>query len=38
MRVGTQDVFFRTTTQTDAVTGRILQTTVEPQAITEGSC
>jgi len=36
MRVGTQDVFFRTTTQTDAVTGRILQTTVEPQAITEG--
>jgi type II secretory pathway component GspD/PulD (secretin) len=36
MRVGTQDVFFKTTTQTDAVTGRILQTTVEPQAITEG--
>jgi MSHA biogenesis protein MshL len=36
MRVGTQDVFFRTTTQTDAVTGRILQTTIEPQAITEG--
>jgi type IVB pilus formation R64 PilN family outer membrane protein len=36
MRVGTQDVFFRTTTQTDALTGRILQTTVEPQAITEG--
>jgi MSHA biogenesis protein MshL len=36
MRVGTQDVFFRTTTQTDAVTGRILQTTVEPQSITEG--
>jgi MSHA biogenesis protein MshL len=36
MRVGTQDVFFKTTTQTDASTGRILQTTVEPQAITEG--
>jgi MSHA biogenesis protein MshL len=36
MRVGTQDVFFKTTAQTDAVTGRILQTTVEPQAITEG--
>jgi MSHA type pilus biogenesis protein MshL len=36
MRVGTQDVFFKTTTQTDAITGRILQTTVEPQAITEG--
>jgi len=36
MRVGTQDVFFRTTTQTDAATGRILQTTVEPQAITAG--
>ena len=36
VRVGTQDVFFRTTTQTDALTGRILQTTTEPQAITEG--
>jgi MSHA biogenesis protein MshL len=36
MRVGTQDVFFKTTTQTDALTGRILQTTTEPQAITEG--
>ena len=36
MRVGTQDVFFKTTTQTDAATGRILQTTVEPQAINEG--
>ena len=35
MRVGTQDVFFKTTTQTDAVTGRTLHTT-EPQAITEG--
>jgi pilus assembly protein CpaC len=29
-------VYFKTTTQTDAFTGRILQTTVEPQAITEG--
>jgi type II secretory pathway component GspD/PulD (secretin) len=29
-------VFFRTTTQTDASTGRILQTTTEPRAITEG--
>lgn len=35
MRVGTQDVFFKTTTQTDAATGRMLHTT-EPQAITEG--
>ena len=36
MRVGTQDVFFKTTSQVDATTGRILQTTVEPQAMTEG--
>jgi MSHA biogenesis protein MshL len=36
MRVGTQDVFFKTTAQTDAFSGRIVQTTVEPQAITEG--
>jgi MSHA biogenesis protein MshL len=36
LRVGTQDVFFKTTSQVDAATGRILQTTVEPQAITEG--
>jgi MSHA biogenesis protein MshL len=35
MRVGTQDVFFRTTSQVDATTGRILQTT-EPQSVTEG--
>ncbi len=35
MRVGTQDVFFKTTTQTDGATGRVLHTT-EPQAITEG--
>jgi MSHA biogenesis protein MshL len=36
MRVGTQDVYFRTTTQTDAASGRVIQTTVEPQSITEG--
>ena len=30
-----KDVFFKTTTQTDAVTGRVLHTT-EPQAIAEG--
>jgi MSHA biogenesis protein MshL len=36
MRVGTQDVFFVTTSQVDGTTGRILQTTVTPQAITEG--
>jgi MSHA biogenesis protein MshL len=36
MRVGTQDVFFVTTSQVDATTGQILQTTVTPQTITEG--
>jgi MSHA biogenesis protein MshL len=36
MRVGTQDVFFVTTSQVDATTGHVLQTTVTPQAITEG--
>jgi MSHA type pilus biogenesis protein MshL len=36
MRIGTQDVFFVTTSQVDATTGRILQTTVAPQPITEG--
>jgi MSHA biogenesis protein MshL len=36
MRIGTQDVFFITTSQVDAVSGRVLQTTVAPQAITEG--
>lgn len=36
MRVGTQDVFFVTTAQVDATTGRVLQTTVTPQSITEG--
>lgn len=35
MRVGTQDVYFKTTTQTDGVSGRV-QTTIEPQSITEG--
>lgn len=36
MRVGTQDVFFVTTSQVDATTGRVLQTTVSPSSITEG--
>ena len=36
MRVGTQDVFFVTTSQVDATTGQILQTVVTPQSITEG--
>jgi MSHA biogenesis protein MshL len=36
MRVGTQDVFFVTTSQVDATTGQVLQTTVTPQSITEG--
>jgi len=36
MRVGTQDVFFVTTSQVDAGTGQILQTVVTPQTITEG--
>jgi MSHA biogenesis protein MshL len=36
MRIGTQNVFFVTTSQIDATTGRILQTTVTPQPITEG--
>jgi MSHA biogenesis protein MshL len=35
IRVGTQDVFFVTTTQVDE-TGRVLQTAVTPQSITEG--
>ena len=35
MRVGTQDVYFKTTTQTDGASGRV-QTTIEPQSITEG--
>jgi type II secretory pathway component GspD/PulD (secretin) len=36
MRIGTQDVFFTTTTQVSPETGQILQTTVTPQSITEG--
>lgn len=36
MRVGTQDVFFVRTSQVDAATGRVVQTTVTPQPITEG--
>lgn len=36
IRVGTQDIFFVTTAQVDATTGRVLQTTVTPQPITEG--
>lgn len=36
MRVGTQDVFFVTTSQIDSGTGQILQTSVTPQSITEG--
>jgi MSHA biogenesis protein MshL len=36
MRVGTQDVFFVTTSQVDATTGQVLQTVVTPQTITEG--
>jgi MSHA biogenesis protein MshL len=35
MRVGTQDVFFKTTSEADAATGRVRHTT-EPQAIMEG--
>lgn len=35
MRIGTQDVFFTTTTQIDAQSGRTLQSTV-PQSLTEG--
>ncbi len=36
MRVGTQDVFFVTTSQVDATSGQVLQTVVTPQTITEG--
>jgi MSHA biogenesis protein MshL len=36
MRVGTQDVFFVTTSHIESSTGRIMQTTVTPQAINEG--
>ena len=36
MRIGTQDVFFVTTTQVDPQSGQILQSTVTPQTLTEG--
>jgi len=36
MRIGTQDVFFVTTTQVNPDTGQILQSSVTPQALTEG--
>lgn len=36
MRIGTQDVFFTTTTQVSPTTGEILQSTVTPQSLTEG--
>ena len=36
MRIGTQDVFFVTTTQVDPRSGQILQSTVTPQSLTEG--
>lgn len=36
IRVGTQDVFFTTTTQVDPRTGSILQTATTPAAINEG--
>ena len=35
MRVGTRDIFFVTTSQVDAA-GRVVQTTLTPQAVTEG--
>ena len=35
MRVGTRDIFFVTTSQMDAA-GRVVQTTLTPQAVTEG--
>jgi MSHA biogenesis protein MshL len=36
MRVGTQDIFFSTTTQVDPRTGTIVQTAITPSAIDEG--
>lgn len=36
MRIGTQDVFFVTTTQVNPDTGQILQSSVTPQSLTEG--
>jgi MSHA biogenesis protein MshL len=36
MRIGTQDVFFITTTQVDSQSGQIVQSSVTPQSLTEG--
>jgi MSHA biogenesis protein MshL len=36
MRIGTQDVFFVTTTQIDSQSGQIVQSSVTPQSLTEG--
>jgi len=36
IRVGTQDIFFTTTTQVDPRTGTIVQTAITPSSITEG--
>jgi MSHA type pilus biogenesis protein MshL len=36
IRVGTQDIFFSTTTQVDPRTGTIVQTAITPSAINEG--
>ncbi len=36
MRIGTQDVYFDTTTQVNALSGEILQSSVRPNSITEG--
>jgi MSHA biogenesis protein MshL len=36
MRIGTQDVFFITTTQIDSQSGQIVQSSVTPQSLTEG--
>ncbi len=36
VRIGTQDVFFVTTTQVNPDTGQILQSSVVPQSLTEG--
>ncbi len=36
MRIGTQDIYFVTTTQVNPDTGQILQSSVTPQALTEG--
>jgi type II secretory pathway component GspD/PulD (secretin) len=36
MRIGTQDVYFDTTTQVNAQSGELLQSSVRPNSITEG--